>query len=83
MGEDGKWLPSMADRLSSKLDDAIKGKAAAFYLASKKLTPEELQDAIPMGFPMTHVLEGFPCIARYPIDQWERWRSCHDYHGMV
>eukprot|EP00974_Lingulodinium_polyedra_P035106 3372628-Lingulodinium_polyedra.AAC.1 len=24
-----------------------------------------------MAFPMTHVVEGFPCIAKYPIDECE------------
>ena len=36
------------------------------------MKPKDLQDAIPITFPMTNVLEGedFVGIARYPIDQW-------------
>eukprot|EP00974_Lingulodinium_polyedra_P030698 2954927-Lingulodinium_polyedra.AAC.1 len=40
-------------------------------MAAKDLTPEELQEEPRMAFPMTHVVEGFPCIANYPIDEWE------------
>eukprot|EP00974_Lingulodinium_polyedra_P093789 9087739-Lingulodinium_polyedra.AAC.1 len=61
----------MADRLPSQLDDAITGAKAEFNMASKDLTPEELQEELPMAFPMTHVVEGSPCIAKYPIDEWE------------
>eukprot|EP00974_Lingulodinium_polyedra_P038177 3659578-Lingulodinium_polyedra.AAC.1 len=25
-----------------------------------------------MGFPMTHVDAEFPCIAKYPVDVWEK-----------
>eukprot|EP00974_Lingulodinium_polyedra_P068699 6653074-Lingulodinium_polyedra.AAC.1 len=24
-----------------------------------------------MAFPMTHTVKGFPCIAKYPVDEWE------------
>ena len=71
MTHDGKWISFMADRLPEQLDDAIKGHHAAFHMATLKMTPEELQEAIPMGFPMTHVVDGVPCVARYPIDMWE------------
>ena len=71
LAENGKWLSFMADRLPEQLDDAIKGKQAAFHMATRLLSPQELQDVIPMGFPMTHEVEGLPCIARYPIDMWE------------
>ena len=71
MTHDGKWISFMADRLPEQLDDAIKGHHAAFHMATLQMTPEELQEAIPMGFPMTRVVDGVPCVARYPIDMWE------------
>ena len=71
MTSEGRWLSFMSERLPEQLDDAIKGCSAQFYMASKKLTPAELQDAIPMGFPMSHLIDGIPCIAKYPIDLWE------------
>eukprot|EP00974_Lingulodinium_polyedra_P087065 8439868-Lingulodinium_polyedra.AAC.1 len=37
-------------------------------MASKKLSPAELQETIPMGFPTPHTIEGIPRIAKYPID---------------
>eukprot|EP00974_Lingulodinium_polyedra_P004909 461430-Lingulodinium_polyedra.AAC.1 len=40
-------------------------------MASKKLTPAELQETVPMGFPMSHMIAGIPRIAKYPIDLWE------------
>eukprot|EP00974_Lingulodinium_polyedra_P099666 9654363-Lingulodinium_polyedra.AAC.1 len=52
--QDGEWLSFMADRLPSQLDDAIKGVRAGFYMAAKDLTPEELEEELPMAFPMTH-----------------------------
>eukprot|EP00974_Lingulodinium_polyedra_P091119 8835072-Lingulodinium_polyedra.AAC.1 len=61
--KDGDWLPFMADRLPSQLDDAVKGVRAEFYMDAKDLTPEELQEELPMAFPMTRVVKGFPCVA--------------------
>ena len=71
MAHDGQWISFMADRLPEQLDDVIKAHHAAFHLATKMMTPEQLQEAIPMGFPMTHEVDGVPCVARYPIDMWE------------
>eukprot|EP00974_Lingulodinium_polyedra_P056690 5452622-Lingulodinium_polyedra.AAC.1 len=68
MNSEGRWMAFMAERLPEQLGDVLKGHIAHFYLASKKLTPAELQEAIPMGFPLTHMIEGIPCIAKYPID---------------
>eukprot|EP00974_Lingulodinium_polyedra_P033313 3203269-Lingulodinium_polyedra.AAC.1 len=65
LANDGEWLSRMADRLPSQLDDAIKGVRAEFYMAAKDLTPEELKDELPMAFPTTHTVKGFPCIAKY------------------
>ena len=69
---DKSWTSFMSERLPQELDDEIKKHYAAFYKAAEGLTPEDLQEAIPMGFPMTHLLDEFPCLARYPIDEWEK-----------
>eukprot|EP00974_Lingulodinium_polyedra_P057099 5492951-Lingulodinium_polyedra.AAC.1 len=37
----------------SQLDDAIKRASAEFYMATKDLTPEELQEELRMAFPTT------------------------------
>eukprot|EP00974_Lingulodinium_polyedra_P092914 9002264-Lingulodinium_polyedra.AAC.1 len=68
---DGEWLSFVADRLPSQLDDAIKGVKAEFDVPAQNLTPEDLKDEHPMGFPMTGVGPDFPCIAKYPVDAWE------------
>eukprot|EP00974_Lingulodinium_polyedra_P079902 7738100-Lingulodinium_polyedra.AAC.1 len=60
---EGRWVSFMSDRFPEQLDDAIKGHSAELYMASQKLTPAELQEAIPMGFPMAHMIEGSPRIA--------------------
>eukprot|EP00974_Lingulodinium_polyedra_P034895 3352487-Lingulodinium_polyedra.AAC.1 len=52
----------MSDRLPEQLDDAIKRHNAEFYMASQKLTLSELLEAIPMGFPLTHMIERSPCM---------------------
>ena len=70
--EDGSWDSVVAERLPSELDDAIKGHHAAYYMAQKDLTPEELLDVLPMAFPMTHAHPEFPGIAKYPVDAWEK-----------
>eukprot|EP00974_Lingulodinium_polyedra_P118060 11165728-Lingulodinium_polyedra.AAC.1 len=59
----------MADRQFAQLDDAIKNARAEFDMAAKYLTPEDLQEELPMAFPMTHVVKCCPCIAQYPIDE--------------
>eukprot|EP00974_Lingulodinium_polyedra_P050185 4826203-Lingulodinium_polyedra.AAC.1 len=68
MNSEGRWMAFLAKRLPEQLDDVLKGRIAHFYLASRKLTPAALQATIPMGFPMTHMIESIPCIAKYPID---------------
>ena len=68
---DGVWAAFSADRLPPQLDDGIKKVQAAFYLAGRKLNAAELKDIIPVSFPMTNHLKGFPFIANYPVDEWE------------
>ena len=67
-----EWESFMAARLPVELDDAIKKHHADFYLAQKTLTPQELQDILPISFPMTHRMPDFPGVAKYPIDTWVR-----------
>ena len=57
--------------MPTELDDAIKEHHAKFYMAQKDLTPSELEGILPVCFPMTHQISGFPGVARYPIDEWE------------
>ena len=40
-------------------------------MASGDLSPAELKDMIPMTVPTTHLVDGFPGIARYPLNEWE------------
>ena len=68
---DGQWTAFSSDRLPPQLDDEIKKVQAAFYLAGRKLNAEELKDIIPVSFPMTNKLKGFPFIAYYPIEEWD------------
>eukprot|EP00974_Lingulodinium_polyedra_P044497 4268194-Lingulodinium_polyedra.AAC.1 len=37
----------------------------------RKTSPEELKDELPMALPMTHTIKSSPCIAKYPVDEWE------------
>ena len=40
-------------------------------------TPDRQHDNIPMSYPQTHQLYGFPMIAQYPLDDWiEASRPC-------
>ena len=54
------------------LDDEIKQVHAEFFKASTCLKADDLQDIIPITFPMTHIMAGadFVGIAKYPIDDW-------------
>ena len=69
---DNTWEAFFAERLPQILDDEIKKEHALFYNAGEKLTAEELKDSIPVTFPMTHLFDEFPGIAKYPLEQWER-----------
>ena len=62
----------VADRIPPILDDEIKKNHAAFYNAAAKLTAADLLDDLPMSFPVTHTLPGIPCVARFPVDKWDR-----------
>ena len=53
------------------MDDEIKKVKAHFYQAATFVKPEDLQDSIPMCFPMTHNIDGLPMIAKYPISEWK------------
>ena len=56
----GEWQSFIADRLPQELDDAVKGHHAAFFMAQKELTPDELFDVLPVAYPMTHHMPEFP-----------------------
>ena len=62
----------VADRIPPILDDEIKKNHADFYNAAAKLTAADLLDDLPMSFPVTHTLPGIPCVARFPVDKWDR-----------
>ena len=66
-----EWTSFMAERLPEELDDEIKKVHANYFLAQKDLTADELLDVLPIQFPMAHNFQGFPGIARYPVDAWE------------
>ena len=68
---DNTWTAFVSARLPQELDDAIKGKRAEFYMGARDLSPDELLESVPMAFPMTHLVDGFPGVARYPVDEWE------------
>ena len=68
---DGTWTAFSSDRLPPQLDDEIKKVQAEFYLAGTRLTAEQLKEIIPVSFPMTNRLKGFPFVAHYPIEQWD------------
>ena len=70
--DDDTWTAIMAERMPSTLDNAIKGHHAKFYMSIGKLSPETLFEKIPIGFPMTHQVKGFPGIALYPVEEFER-----------
>ena len=77
------WQASVSERLPPQLDDALKGRSYEFFkVACARLTPREIYNALPMCFPMTHVLtvgsKEFRGVARYPLKQWEEWCSCDD-----
>ena len=40
-------------------------------MAQSSLTPRALQDLMPVSFPLTHTMDEFPGVARYPVDAWE------------
>ena len=62
----------VADRIPPILDDEIKKVHADFYKAASKLDARELFDDLPMSFPITHTIPGIPCVARFPVDSWNR-----------
>ena len=67
----GSWAASPTERIPEILGDEIKGHYARFFAATKKLTPDELKDVIPMASPKTHHFEGRKLIAKNPVGQWE------------
>ena len=68
---DGTFFAFAAARMPAQLGIEIQKKKQEFYMAARDLTPEALKDLIPVTFPVTHTIPGFPFISRYPIDSWE------------
>jgi hypothetical protein len=71
-----EWKAFVSERMPPALDDEIKGRNYQYFQrACERITPQDLYDALPMCFPMTHqlMLNGtvFRGIARYPIKLWE------------
>ena len=73
----GEWIAFAADRFPTELDDAIKAKHTAFYMATNYMTPEELFNVIPIGLRITHQIDSdiMPGIAKYPVDEWAATES--------
>ena len=73
---DGEFQAFMSERLPEALDDAIKKRNyECFTKACDALSPQEIYDALPMCFPMTHTItvggKPFRGVARYPLAAWE------------
>ena len=71
-----EWKAFVSERLPTALDDEIKGRNyIAFQKACGAMTPQQIYDALPLCFPMTHQLvvngEPFRGVARYPLLEWE------------
>ena len=66
----GRLSAVSSERILQQLDDAIKAHFADVYEATEVLTPEDLNNIIPMAFPMTHNVGGCELIAKYPADNW-------------
>ena len=68
----GEYEQFVAERMPQQLDDEIKKVKMEFHRAAGKMTPKEVQDLIPITFPVTHTMQEFPFISEYPIDKWEK-----------
>ena len=68
--DDGSWTAFSAERTPGILGDAIGGRCAQFFMASQRLSSDELKGIALMAFPMTRHVEGHELIAKYPVDQW-------------
>ena len=69
---DGTYQSFAASRMPPKLDNEIKKVKQFVHMAAANLEPEEVKDLIPMTFPMAFNIPGFPYLAQYPIDEWEK-----------
>ena len=73
-----RWQSFISERLPMELDDAIKAKCYdQICRATEGMLASDIYKALPMMFPMTHLLQDeqgkkYPGIARYPIDDWAR-----------
>ena len=69
--QDATWTAFLSERFPHALDMEIREHRAEFYMEAAKLTPEQLLEVLPAGFPMTSLFEEFPGITRFPISKWE------------
>ena len=69
--DDGTWNALAIDRLPAQLGDEIKKHRVAFHMAAKNLTPDEVNDLIPISFPITHNVEGFAGVAQCTLEEWD------------
>eukprot|EP00974_Lingulodinium_polyedra_P112274 10860480-Lingulodinium_polyedra.AAC.1 len=76
--KDGEWLSFMAERLPAQLDDAVKGAKAEFYMSAKDLTPEELQEELPMACPIDAWGQRLPLRCKIPDTRVGRGRCPND-----
>ena len=66
---DGTWQALRAERLPEQLDDKIKGVLHEWHEAAGRVTPEEIQKAIPMVHPETYKTE-VPGVSRFDVKDW-------------
>ena len=72
-----RWEAFLSDRLPTSLDIVMKQmNKDAISKAFGQVSPSELYRQMPMMFPMTHIHEeggrSIPCVAKYPINLWEK-----------
>ena len=80
--ENGTWEAFVSDPLPLELIDEIKKDQAGEFLPGPFPRPDACHRAIPFSPPMSHQLPGFPIIAKYPLEEWERTnRPCLTVKG--
>ena len=69
------WKAIAAVRCPSILLDEIFKVRYDFALRLNAMSPEEIQEVMPLCFPMNYLIDGrngqLPGIANFPVDKWE------------
>ena len=69
------WIAMVAERCPPILLDEIYKVRYEFALSLNAMSPEEIQQVMPICFPMNYLIDGrdgqLPGIARFPVDKWE------------